>query len=158
MAAFQRGNGKRNTDLCNLDRCLSILCWKLLVKLVKDAIDSLHTQTTAMDSQNHHHVCHKKSEHRWVKYKRPLTPDSLPCSLSVYAATWKRQRHCYHLAGAKRDLGPWHAKPTVGSWVPPGHHWASVPPYFSRPLLVLFFHMPKTPVDNTNTKQSTKIY
>lgn len=57
-----RPKGRRKEEyrfvaVCNLDWCLSILCWKLLVKLVKDAIDSLYTQTTAMISQNHHHVC-----------------------------------------------------------------------------------------------------
>lgn len=43
--------------VCNVEQCQSILCWKLLVKLVKDTVDRLYPQTTAMDSQNHQCVC-----------------------------------------------------------------------------------------------------
>ena len=54
----------------NMEWCQSILCWKLLVKLVKDTV-RIYPQTTMMDSQNHHLclcvcvcVCDEKREHR----------------------------------------------------------------------------------------------
>lgn len=41
--------GERNTDSALVERCQSILRWKLLVNLVKDTVNRLHPQTTAMD-------------------------------------------------------------------------------------------------------------
>lgn len=55
-----------------------------------------------------------------------------------------------HFAGGKKKKkkkylgGPWHSEPTVGCWVLPSHHWASVPSIFHCWMRAFFFRIQNT--------------
>lgn len=159
--------------VCNVEWCQSILCWKLLVKLVKDAVDNIHKpqqwipRTFSVFVCVCLLVCDKK--HRWVKHNCPLW-------LGPYQSTLPCERDkdtVIILLAAKRTRGhdTLSQQQAVGRhWPITEHLWLTIACSFlqishikhSSPLifhLVFFFLACKgPPVDNTRTKPSTAKY
>lgn len=102
--------GERNTDSVLVERCQSILRWKLLVNLVKDTVNRLHPKPQRWISQNHQRaracvcvyvcervfllVCHEMREskiqlpsHTGQSCLSPYQP-TLPCERDKDSFCW----------------------------------------------------------------------